>query len=463
MKGDFANKKILVLGLGKSGQAAASLLLFLKAQVYATDDALVPPKESVTALEQEHLKLIDRYEACRAIKEFDAIVVSPGVPKQHPCYMAAIASSQLILGEVELAAQFLTKAVCIGITGTNGKTTCTLFLEHLLQQAGIRALAVGNVGMPLSAIAEAFCRKQALAQMSASIPFHTYTHFIIELSSFQLETMHTPFLDVAVLLNITADHLDRYANFDDYAQTKFKIFKCLKPTSPAFIEQKAFKCFPHLATTTLHTYGYHKHNTVAIDDERIYLHQQPEAFLPLPLRGVQHHDIENFMACYAVGRALGLAAEHMISAFFSFKKPPHRIEFVAEIDGINFIDDSKGTNIDAVCRAVQSLSGNIILIAGGVDKGASYVPWIASFAGKVRYICAIGQAAGKIEQELSAAIPVRCFAGLADAVWHARAMAHKGDTVLLSPGCASYDLFIDYAHRGREFKRIINQLRGGNE
>jgi UDP-N-acetylmuramoylalanine--D-glutamate ligase len=283
--------------------------------------------------------------------------------------------------------------------------------------------------------------------------------FVVELSSFQLETLQAPFLDSAVLLNITPDHLDRYSSMEDYACAKLRIADLIKAHGKFFVENECFKQFSHLFKTNhLHRYGYTTQCDLYCDTKEVSLYGKLAFELPIELRGRISHDVENMMASFALCSEMGVSTEAFLAALKTFKKPAHRIEFIRDLSGVRFYDDSKGTNIDAVVRAVDYVEGQIILIVGGVDKGAPYTPWIDAFGTKVKSICAIGQSAEKIYSELNPYISVEKFTSLEDAVVHAASIAREGDAVLLSPGCSSFDMFKDYAHRGEEFQRIVNAL-----
>jgi len=453
---NWYGKKTLLLGLGASGSSAASLLLTLGAKVVAVDDRILDvTKEPLLSLMARGMEISDASTAVCQISSMDSVVVSPGISQHHPCYIAAKCASIPIIGEVELAAPYFSGKYCIGVTGTNGKTSVVLFLEHILTSQGIKALAVGNVGVPMSAVAEKMLKSNSLENVSPLK--NDYTHFIIELSSYQLETMHFKLLDCAIILNITPDHLDRYADMDDYALAKMRIFDCLKINGLKIVHENVHSAYRELCLNAK-TYGRASINHIYANSIDVIVSGIPQSPLPTLLQHRSSHDVDNYIACYAAATALQICPCAIASAFFSFKKPPHRIEFVAEIDCVKFIDDSKGTNIDAVICAVQSIRGDVLLIAGGVDKGASYLPWVQAFQGKVRAILAIGQAAAKIKLELSSFIDIHLFENLKDAVMYARSIAIPGDTVLLSPGCSSFDQFTDYAHRGREFKKNVLSL-----
>lgn len=434
-------KKVIVLGLGVSGRAAARFLLQKDAHVVAVDDRAAQMGEDleVMALAEQGLTLLKPGEC---VATADLVVVSPGVPPKHPFIQQAYHNRWEVIGEVELASRFLSQRM-LGVTGTNGKTSVTLLVAHVLQSAGVASSALGNVGTPLS---------HHLSALKA--PYFDEV-LVVELSSYQLETMQTRCLDAAVVLNVTADHLDRYQGMNEYAAVKMRISACLKPEGPFYVEEKCARAYP---SSIAKTYGYHPASFIHTDLEHVYVEGIPEFSLPASMQGRISHEVENLMAAYALCRVIGVTGAQFIGAYATYVKPSHRIEFVRAHKGVSYIDDSKGTNLDAVIRAVNGMNEPVVLIAGGVDKGASYTPWIQAFAGKVRCICAIGQAAKKIESEIGTAIPTSLYKDLGEAVQAAAQMANPGETVLLSPGCASFDMFKDYMQRGDEFKRIVQAL-----
>lgn len=415
-------KTALIIGFGISGRSAAKLLLARGYQVIAAD------KNKDKLQELSGIELVD--ESFKG--NVDLIVVSPGIPLSHPLLQNQTAE---IIGEIELAVRNC-KQELIGITGTNGKTTVTLLVEHVLKHALKRAIAVGNVGVPLA---------EEMISGDRDI-------LVVELSSFQLDTMQTPCLQAGLILNITPDHLDRYNSMEHYAQSKCNMQNFLLPKKPLIIEETTYQAWKHLIKVDVCTYGYSPHSTYSTDLKNVYKQGVFKDHLPQVLQGRKSHDLENFLGAYALCDQYGISA---LAAYETFKKPHHRIEFVKTIDEIHFYDDSKGTNIDAVIRAVEAMPGPTYLIAGGVDKGAPYTPWIEPFHNKVRGIFAIGQAAPKIANDLASNIPVKVCATLDEAVQQAFCSAKSGDSVLLSPGCSSFDMFRDYAHRGEEFKKIV--------
>lgn len=438
--------KTLVIGLGISGRSAADFLLKQGHQVWGVDsnNLLLQTNPEIQKLRQKGLHAFHDSQRIE-ISQFNSVVVSPGIPQSDKLYAQAVEADLDIMGEVELACRYL-KGTMLGVTGTNGKTTVTLLVAHILNANGKPARALGNMGVALTSDSalEAAAAKEIM---------------VVELSSFQLDTLHSPVLDAAVILNITPDHLDRYRDMEDYAKSKMHIAKCLKPNGDLFIEDKCNEEFGYLlAGIVPKVYGYRAECDIYSDLSNLYVYQKKESMLPAAYQGKRNHDIENILAAYGLCKFVGISAQQFFKGLSTFRKPPHRIEFIRKWNNVSFYDDSKGTNIDAVIRAVNSLEGSIVLIAGGVDKGFPYTSWIDAFAGKVKCICAIGQAAPKIQRDIGHKVPVQLFDGLEAAVTHASQRAQPGDNVLLSPGCSSFDMFRDYAHRGEEFQRIVTKL-----
>lgn len=433
---------VLVLGLGVSGRSAAAFLVGRGAHVVCADDHLqaLRANAEVVRLHEKGVRLIGPEDPLPFMP--DLVVVSPGIPPNHPGLVEARKKKWEVIGEIELAGRYLRNRI-VAVTGTNGKTTVTLLTAHVLNESGFSAQALGNSGVPLTSFL-------SLEKNEGSSDI-----LVVELSSFQLETLHSQCLDAAVLLNITPDHLDRYDSMEQYAAAKLKIRSCLRPGGSFFA---ADSCARRYSLSDGLTYGYRPENDIYTDLEKVFIEGKPAFALPKSLQGKRSHDTENLMAAFALCHKCGVSSEAFIEAFQSFRKPPHRIEFVCSRNGIAYVNDSKGTNLDAVVKAVHSTNGAVVLIAGGVDKGAAYTPWIKEFAGKVRCIYAIGQAAKKIEADLDKHIPVHVCQCLKSAIIAASQEAVDGETVLLSPGCSSYDMFRDYVHRGDEFKRLVLAL-----
>lgn len=444
---DVKGKHVLVLGLGLSGKAVIPFLLTLGAKVYGADKnihfLLSDPK--ICSFQQKGVLFLSDSQLPSCI---DIVIVSPGIPPSHSLLQSAKQRGLLVLGELELGVLFSSHSM-MGLTGTNGKTTVTLMTSHILKEAGYPSIALGNVGVPIT--------QELLTIPEASC-------IVLELSSYQLETLAHPSLNAAAILNITPDHLDRYPSMEAYAKAKMGIENCLKPGKSLYIEEKAFKEYGHyLKTKEPLLFGYHHRSFIFTDLKVVYRAGHPQFDLPSQLQGKRSHHIENLLASYALCAEAGIGAEQFMEGWRSFKIPNHRIQWVANLQQVDYYDDSKGTNIDATMRAVQSFDKKIILIAGGVHKGFSYLPWLKVFKDKVKSICVIGEAADKIEEELGSYFSISKQSNLEEAVFHASKLASPGEVVLLSPGCSSFDMFKDYVHRGQEFQRIVKNLVGGEE
>lgn len=448
MEISYKNQKILIIGMGISGRSAAGFLLSRKAAVIGVD-------RNSNHLDYnpdiQHLKKLGLQTQLDTnaidLHGVDLVILSPGIPKNHPLAVHSRQAGIEVIGEIELGFRNLKNPVW-GITGTNGKTTVTLLVAHVLNHCGHKARALGNVGIPFT---------QEIDRLEPS------EIVVLELSSYQLETLYHRVLDEALLLNITPDHLDRYASLEEYAAAKLRIQACLKAGKSLIIESAAFQSYADRLSCPHRIYGYSPNLAVYSDLENVYYLGEKVFELPQEMKGDSSHDLENMMGAYALCASKGVTGCQFIEAYGRFRKPPHRIEFVLEHNGVRYYDDSKGTNIDAVVRAVRSLKGPIILIAGGVDKKFSYARWVNEYNGRVRRILAIGEAAVKIKQELDHEIPVEIISDLEQAILRAAKIANGGDVVLLSPGCASFDMFNDYAHRGDVFQRVVRSLVNGEK
>lgn len=409
-------KKALVVGWGVSGKAAALFLLSLGYEVCAADRKI--PEHLLQDVQFFQEKEVG------ALDQFSLLVLSPGVPLTHFLPVQAQKDGVEIVGEAELAFRYL-RQKAVAITGTNGKTTVTSLVEHVLRSCGKKAKAVGNIGTALT--------EYALKADPEEIA-------VVELSSYQLETLESSPFMAAVLLNITPDHLDRYPSLEEYAQAKVKIEKSLQPQGTLYVYEEAAKEYSSLFTKPF----------VSFIGESDWI----------PLEG---HELVNATAAWLLCAKFGVTKPEFTQALQTFQKPSHRIEFVKEIAGVQYYDDSKGTNVDAVIKAVASMKGSVVLIAGGVDKGSSYLPWKEAFQGKVKSLLVIGESAKKIEEELNSSFSINVLASLEDAVRKAAKIAESGDCVLLSPGCSSFDMFRDYVHRGQEFQRYVCSLEERRE
>ena len=429
-----------ILGLGLSGIAAARKLLSAGASVRAWDDKLAtePLTDEMQALVNEGL-VVDQegWMLC------DEVVTSPGVPPSHPIYKAAVADSIPICNEVELALRYLPNP-CVGVTGTNGKTTVTLLVEHLLRAAGVEARAVGNIGVPLCSLD---CKPSEV--------------LVVELSSYQIDTMRSPRLTAGVVLNVTPDHLERYGTMDAYAASKFRLGDLVLPRGDFWVEVDAARTFSNvLGKRRPRLYGDSPGLGLSVGSATIRNDRGIEYIFPLGYTPKSKHDRLNCAAALALCLPFIEDPELVLNGLATFSKPEHRLETVACIDGVTYINDSKGTNVAAVLHAIESLPGRLWLIAGGVDKRGSYEPWKAAFAGRVCGVALIGQAAERIRADIGDAVACVDCGSLEEAVVWARGQALEGDSVVLSPGCSSFDMFRSYAHRGDVFKRLVAELEG---
>lgn len=389
-------KRALVIGYGISGKGAEKLLQYLGYQVEIANQVVDKPKG-----------------------RFDLAVLSPGISSKHSLPVAMRKRGVPVIGEAELAFRYL-RGTCIGITGTNGKTTLTLLLAHIL-----KGKALGNVGESLAAY--------VINQKQEDI-------LIIELSSYQLETLKTRALDIAVITNITPDHLDRYSSFKEYENTKWHIVNCLKETGVCF---------------ALKEWASEKNPAVEIADMDSYLQLTSKQGYCDKLGQ------DTLTLAFAVCQRLGVDVQTVLRSIGTFKMPPHRLEIVDKISGVTFVNDSKGTNPAATVYAVNNISSSIFLIVGGDDKGLSFETWKEGLGKKVKAVFTIGRAGEMLKNLLSAYYPVYSRSDLYQATLAAYKMADTGDTVLLSPGCASFDQFKSYVERGETFKNSIQQLRRG--
>lgn len=411
--------QVLVLGFGISGKAAAAFLRSRGAAVTILDKRA----------EEFEGVFLDRADF--PLDGFSQVILSPGIPPTHPIVQRALASGIEVIGEIELAFRHIRNR-CIGITGSNGKTTTVLLVAHILTQSGKKARALGNVGVGLTSYLLAPDEEEIL---------------VVELSSFQLETLQVKCLEVAAILNITPNHLDRYSSMAEYGEAKKRIVHCLKKNGQLFVSRQVQAEFGPFSA--------------------IVFDLEEKSVAPISVPGyIQLYGIpekQNIQIARSLCAHFGVTDAEFDRGLESFRKPPHRIEWVADVGGVSYYNDSKSSNIDSVMHAIRLFQRPIVLIAGGVDKGASYCPWISCFEGKVKKIVAYGQASVKMERELAVAFPFQRVETLRDAVLCAIAEAKSQEIVLLSPGCSSYDQFRNYEERGRRFKELLGELLGVKE
>ena len=443
-------KKLVVLGAGESGVGAAVLGLDKGFDVFVSDYGTISP-EHKAELDREGIEWEEGGHTMDRILAADIIVKSPGIAKETPVMRAVAEKGIEVVSEIEFAGRYTTsKMICI--TGSNGKTTTTMLTHYILRQAGIDAGLAGNVGF-------------SLARQVARDPKPVY---VIELSSFQLDNMYRFRANIAVLLNITPDHLDRYEHsFDKYADAKLRILQNQTPDD-AFIYWTgdpviARKLPDARVGATLYPFNEHKAKGLAAfvnAKDELEVHTPGESFTiarnELSLKGL--HNLYDSMAASLAAALAGVPAATICSALRTFAPVEHRLEPVRTLDGVAYINDSKATNVDSTFYALQAMTTPVVLILGGKDKGNDYSPIVPLVKEKVRAIVAMGLHNEKIVDVFSPVVPVVSTDNLADAIRECRAAAQPGDTVLLSPCCASFDLFTSYIDRGRRFKDAVVAL-----
>ena len=457
---DLAGQSVAVVGAGKSGVAAARLLVALGAKV-----ALVDHKsETEWAMEASGVQGIHPFGGerfARGLEAVDLVVVSPGVPPVLDVFDAVRRQGVPIIGEVELASWFLSVPI-IAVTGTNGKSTVVSLIGALLQECGSTPFVGGNLGTPLTEAALAFQRLGGV-DPEESAPFQ---EIVAELSSFQLETIDRFHPHVAVLLNITPDHLDRHPSFADYARAKANIFR--NQTAGDFAVLNADEAEVLSVRDSLRgqlvEFSVLKEvpRGVWVDGETIVTRWsgQRDELMPvreIPLPGM--HNVSNVLAALAVGMIRGCSRDGMRRAVRSFHGLPHVCEVVRERRGVTFINDSKGTNVDATLKAIDSLRRPFVIILGGQEKGRSEFGRLkGALESGVKHCIVLGEAAEAIARAITGVGPTSRVSSLAEGVALATDLAAPGDAVLFSPACASFDMFQDYRDRGQQFRDLVHAL-----
>jgi UDP-N-acetylmuramoylalanine--D-glutamate ligase len=448
---NVSGRRVLVVGLARTGLAAARCFQRRGAVVTVTD--LKPPSafhDVIPELSTLKIGLELGSQRDETFLRHDLIVVSPGVPWGLPQLRTARERGILVVPEIEAASWFLTNRL-VGITGTNGKTTTTALLGKMLETSGIPAFVGGNIGVPL---------------ISAVDRVSPETILVTELSSFQLEAIQNFRVHVAVLLNITPNHLDRHASFPDYVRAKAKIFSNLGAEDYAVLnadDSNVMSLAPAIAKGEKVFFSQRQNLpggvSLANGHVRYRVGHLEGALLEtrdVRLRGA--FNLENVLAASTAACVLGADLDAVRRAVREFQGVEHRLEFVRQVGGVEFYNDSKATSVDAAAKALSTFAGGVHVILGGKDKGAPYAPLRPLLEGRVRAAYLIGEAADRIAEELAGAAQLIRAGDLENAVREAFERAGAGDTVLLSPACASFDQFQDYEHRGRVFKQIVESL-----
>ena len=443
-------KRVVVVGGATSGVAAARLLVDRGASVTLTD--LRPSIEHGADLEAAGVTLALGAHPVGLLTAADLVIVSPGVPVTQPSVAAARAAGVPVIGEIELASRWL-RGRLVAITGTKGKSTTTALTGRILAEAGLRVHVGGNIGTPLS------------AQVAASMPDSVH---VVEVSSFQLETADTFRPSVAALLNLTADHLDRHATFEEYASAKARIFarQTGEDVAVANADDPAALAIAHAGRARVIAFARDTRieDGVTVADgwivERV-VGRDTKLLRTADVRLVGRHLLADVLASAAVARAAGAPAGAVAGAVASFTGLEHAMERVGDVAGVQFINDSKATNIDAARHAIESFGPGLVVIMGGRFKGGDLRLLRAALAARRAAVVLIGEAAPLMEEAFAGAAEVSVAGTMADAVRAAAAAAPPGGTVLLAPACASFDMFENYAARGRVFKAEVARLRLG--
>jgi len=473
---DFENKNISVIGLGKSGLAVVKLLSLLGSKLTVNDkkskDEIL---KDLNELSNKVEKVIDGGHPSEALEGAELVVVSPGVPLSTPSIVSAVYKGIPVIGEIELSWNILNlikrEIQIIGITGSNGKSTTSTLTYEFLKQDGKKVSLAGNIGFPMAEVVYQLLNNNI-----------DLDYLVLELSSFQLEGIKNFKAQYAAILNITPDHMDRYSSMKEYTEAKAKIFKnhdgqdylilnmddkntisSIELLRDVYLKRGKLPNILYFSRLQ-RVYGAFLENNAIRFNAREELpvsviKEMEDTVLPIDtfkIRGV--HNIENIMASSLLALCAGCKGESIKEVVKEFPGLPHRMEIVRQIDGVTYINDSKGTNVDAVKKSLESFTGGVILIAGGRDKDGDFTVLREIVSKKVKALILIGEASQKIADVLGDLVPTYFEKDMKSAVVKAKMEAKRGDIVLLSPGCASFDMFRNFEHRGDVFKEIVNSL-----
>jgi UDP-N-acetylmuramoylalanine--D-glutamate ligase len=445
------NKKAVVMGLKRSGASAVRLLLREGAEVVGTDadrnlkvDLAPFEKLPVTFKLGRH----DENDFMVA----DLVVVSPGIPTDNPLLAKVRRRGIPVIGELELGASFLDPRVTYAITGTNGKSTTTVLLGEILKEGGKRTFVGGNLGVPAS-------------EAALFPPSGGWEAVVLEVSSFQLETIRSFHPGMAAILNITPDHGERYADLNDYSKAKFEIFRNQVAVDYAFLnwDDLLIRNYPNGIESKIIWFSLKEplKEGISLDNGVLYYRQDERQFKICEVESAAlkgSHNIENIAVASGMAFLAGVSPEIIQNAVHQFQGLAHRMEKVRVLRGVTYINDSKATNVGAVVRSLENVEPPILLIAGGKEKGGGFSALIALVKEKVKALFLIGEAKERLRIDLNGATQINEAATLEEAVQKAFRASQSGDTVLFSPACSSYDMFKDYADRGERFRKAVKEL-----
>ena len=449
---DLKNKRVLVVGLGKSGLSAAMFLRAQGARVTVSDSrSAVALAKEIPALLEAGIMVESGGHGLLTFRRQDLIVVSPGVPLDTPEVKQVVAFGLTVIGELELASRYL-KGQVVAITGSNGKTTTTTLVGKILSDAGLPTQVGGNIGLPV------------IDLVAKSTP---ETVNVLEVSSFQLETIEEFHPRIAVILNITPDHLDRHGSFEKYVAAKERIFERQGPGDALVLNGDDRVTQMSAARAKSEVFWFSGTKAVrrgAFVRDGVIVWVEKEGGVTEPIMPVSEvhlkgaHNIENVLAAVCSARLAKVSAESIRASVATFTAVEHRLELVRKLNGVEFYNDSKATNVDATMKAVSSFSKGIHLILGGKDKDSDYGTMAELLKERVKAVYTIGSAAEKIERQLHGVVKMVAAGTMQTAVTEAAKAAAAGDVVLLSPACSSFDQFENYEHRGRVFRQLVDEL-----
>ncbi len=450
---DYSGKNVLVVGMAKSGAASAALLYQLGANVTIYDIMLIDQLPQVVQQQLQGMKFVDMLgkDPMDIIEQMDALVLSPGVPLGLPFIKKAYDLGKSVIAEIELGYS-ASKADFIAITGTNGKTTTTSLTGEIFKNAGINTYVLGNIGIPIT--------QEALNTRPGDV-------VVAETAALQLDTIKDYRPKGSAILNITEDHLDRYGKMEHYIAAKAKIFKnqtaedyCVLNYEDDIVRDLAKQINARVVWFSANREV--QDGACVMDGNIVFVDNGKKTFV-LPVNELQipgKHNVENALAATALACLYGIGAEVVAQTLRSFPGVEHRLEFVRKINGIKFINDSKGTNPDATIKAMLAMDAPTVMILGGYDKHGDFAQLFSAFTPNIKAVIVLGATSAKIVQAAQQAGYENYIkaSGFEDAILKAYSIAQEGETVLLSPACASWDMFRDFEQRGEEFKRIVNEL-----
>ncbi len=448
---DFANKKALVIGLARTGVSAAKLLSKLGATVTVTDMKNERALKDFSSLLPEGVKKMFGGHDGVSVADYDLAVISPGVPWDTPLPASIRTAGVELISEVEFAARLIKKPL-IAVTGSNGKSTTTTLIGLMLKTAGKKVYVGGNIGPPL-----------------CDAVGGDYDWIVAEISSFQLEGIKTFKPRIGLILNITEDHLDRHTTVSAYVALKARVFENMGNGDTLILNGDDNKsctlALPEDVKIIKFSHAHHSSSCAWIENGKAIVQvdgQRMELFALADLKISGAHNVENAISAGLAALSAGVTPDTIRNVIRSFKGLPHRMEPVATIDNVAYINDSKGTNIDATLKSIEGFNKNLVLIAGGSNKGADFSPLAMAISKHAKGVVLIGETAKAIKKELGSFERVEIASSMKEAVIKASLLAKACDTVLLSPACASFDMFKNFEDRGDAFKKSVTDLTGGD-